>query len=183
VRVGGTLEREAVRLLRDVPGVLVEPSAKTEGRADVIIQVGGVTHVIEVKTQPLTNAVAARQLIAYAQHLPDPTRLVVVAHSITQEAKERLVEPGVGFLDATGAKYVDLPGLYLWTEGRLQAAGALATKEPKGVRLSGKAGVATEAMLNDLERRWTGSRPSHRSACVGRTRPSTVSALGARGAG
>lgn len=148
------MEREAVRLLRDVPGVLVDPSAKTEGRADVIIQVGGVTHVIEVKSQPLTNAAAAQQIIAYAQHLPDPTRLIVVAHTITEEARQRLVEAGVGFLDATGAKYLDLPGLYLWTEGRAQAAGALPTREPKGVRLSGKTGVAAEAMLNDPGRPW-----------------------------
>ena len=154
MKVSGNLEREAVRLLRDVPGVLVEPGAKTRGRPDAIIQVGGVTHVIEVKSQPLTNATAAQKLIAYAQELPDPTRLIVVAHTITEEARQRLVEAGIGFLDATGAKYLDLPGLYLWTEGRPQAAGVLAPKHPQGLRLSGKAGVATEAMLNDPERRW-----------------------------
>jgi hypothetical protein len=65
----------------------------------------------------------------------------VVAHTITEEAKQqRLVEAGVGFLDATGAKYLDLPGLYLWTEGRLQAAETLTPKEPQGVRLSGRRG-------------------------------------------
>lgn len=154
VKVGGTLEREAVRLLRDIPGVLVEPGTKTKGRPDTIIQVGGVTHVIEFKSQPVTNAAAAQQIIAYAQALPDPTRLIVVARTITAEARQRLVEAGVGFLDATGAKYVDLPGLYLCTEGRPQAAGALAQKDPPGLRLSGRAGVASEAILNDPGRRW-----------------------------
>ena len=154
MKIGGTLEREAVRLLRDVPGALVEPDTKTKGRPDATIQVGGVTHVIEVKSQPITNAAAARQLIAYAQELPDPRRLIVVARTITAEARQRLAEAGVGFLDATGAKYLDLPGLYLWTEGRPQGAGALAPKDPPGLRLSGRAGVATEGMLNDPERRW-----------------------------
>lgn len=154
VKVSGTLEREALRLLRDVPGVLVEPGTKTKGRPEAIIQVGGVTHVIEVKSQPITNAAAARQLVSYAQELPDPTHLIVVARTVTEEARQRLVEAGIGFLDATGAKYLDLPGLYLWTEARTHAAGPLAPKEPSGVRLSGKAGVATQAMLNNPERLW-----------------------------
>jgi hypothetical protein len=153
VKVGGALEREAIRLLRDVPGVLVEPKTKAGDRPDAIIRVGSVTHHIEVKAQPLTNAAAAQQLIAYAQHLPDPTRLVVVAHTITEDARERLAEAGIGFFDAAGAKFLDLPGLYLWTEARTPDT-TTAPKDAPGVRLAGKAGVATEALLHQPQRRW-----------------------------
>jgi hypothetical protein len=110
-----------------------------------------VTHHVKIKAQARTNAAVAQQLITSAQHLPGHTHLVVVADTITEDAQERLAEAGIGFLDATGAKFLDLPGLYLWTQADTVARAA---SDVPGVRLAGKAGVATEALLHDHDRIW-----------------------------
>lgn len=154
MKIGGALEREAVRILRDVPGVTVEPTAETGDRPDVIIGVGDVTAVVEVKAQQLTNAAAAQQLIAYARTLPQTTHLVVVARSITNDARARLAAAGIGFLDTTGAKSLDLPGLVVWTEGRTRPTAGIGPSQGQGITLAGKSGIATQTLLIEPERRW-----------------------------
>jgi hypothetical protein len=154
VNIGGALEQDAVRILRDVPGVAIEPRGETGDRPDVIIRAGHVMAVVQVKAQQLTNAAAAQQLIAYARSLPETTHLIVVARSITREARARLAEEGIGFLDATGAKSLDLPGLFLWTEGGRHPNKGKAGSESHGIKLAGKAGVATQALLIDPARPW-----------------------------
>lgn len=154
VSIGGDLERDAVRILRDVPGVTIEPRGEAGDRPDVIIRAGDVMAVVEVKAQQLINAAAAQQLIAYARSLPETTHLIVVARAITRDARARLAEAGIGFLDTTGAKSLHLPGLFLWTEGRRHPNMGKTGSESQGIRLAGKAGVATQALLIDPARPW-----------------------------
>lgn len=153
VNIKGPLEGNALRLLRDIPGVAVEPTAFTNRRPDVVIRVGDVTHVVEVKAQRLTNAAAARQIVEYARELPRGAHLLVVARTTTEEARRMLEEEGVGIVDTQGNMRVEFPGLFLWTEGRLPPATGQRQKDPP-VKLTGKAGVAAQALLREPHRKW-----------------------------
>lgn len=153
VNIKGPLERRALRLLHEIPGVAVEPTALTTRRPDILIRAGEVTHVIEVKAQRLTNAAAARQIIEYAQHLPESTHLLLVARTTTEEARRLLEEEGIGVIDTQGNMRIEFPGVFLWTEGRRPPATQHGQKEPP-VKLTGKAGVAGQALLREPRRRW-----------------------------
>lgn len=153
MNIKGPLEKDALRLLQEIPGVTVEPTAATKRRPDIVIRAGDVTHVVEIKAQRLTNAAAARQLAEYARHLPKGTRLLVVSRTTTQEARRLLEEQGVGVIDTQGNMRVELPGLFLWTEGRPGSA-VREDREQTRVKLTGKAGVATQALLREPQRRW-----------------------------
>ncbi len=152
VNIQGPLGREALRILQGVPRVGVEPTPATKRRRDIVVRAGDVTHVVEVKTQRVTNASAARQHAAYAEGLPEGTHLLLVARTTTAEALQILEEAGVAVIDATGNIRIELPGLFLWTEGR-RATPAPTTGAPP-VKLMGKAGVATQVLLADPERQW-----------------------------
>jgi DNA-binding MarR family transcriptional regulator len=101
----------------------------------------------------VTNAAAARQLVEYARHLPRGTTLLLVARTTTEEARRLLEEQGVGILDTQGNMRLDLPGLFVWTEGRPAPATRENQKEPP-VKLTGKAGVVAQALLREPQRRW-----------------------------
>ena len=153
VNFRGPLERDAVRILRAIPGVTVEPTT-AKGRGDIVIQAGEVTSVVEVKALRVTNAAAARQLAEYAKKLPGDTHLIVVARTTTEQARELLEEAGVGLLDAAGNIRVRLPGLFIWTEGRREIPRNLAGSDEPPVKLTGKAGIAAEALLAEPDREW-----------------------------
>ncbi len=153
MNIKGPLEKGVLRLLREIPGVTVEPAVATRRRPDIVIQAGDVTHVIEVKAQRATNAAAARQFAEYACHLPKGTYLLVVARTTTEEARRLLEEQGVGVIDTQGNMRVALPGLFLWSEGRPVPVTHEAQRESP-VKLAGKAGVAAQALLCEPHRRW-----------------------------
>lgn len=153
VNIGGAVEQDAARLLRDVPGIAVEPGRQAR-HGDVVIRAGQVTVAVELKTQRLTNAVAARQAVAYARSLPADTHLVVVAQSITEDARDQLTRAGIGFIEGTGAIRLDLPGLYVWRDGqRPDTPGRPRGTQP--IAVSGKAGVAAQRLLHQPDRAWT----------------------------
>lgn len=154
VNITGPLDREAVRVLRDAPRVTVEPTTATGGRPDVVIRAGDVTYVVEVKSQRVTNAAAAQQLAAYAKAMPKGTHLLLVARTTTAEARRLLEGAGVAVIDTAGNIRVELPGLFLWTEGRHIATPARDTAVGPPVKLTGKAGVAAQALLLDAGRQW-----------------------------
>lgn len=153
LNIAGALEPDALRILREVPGVKAEPAPATKRRSDIIIRAGDVTHVVEVKAQRVTNAAAARQLAEYARNLAEGTHLILIARTTTEEARHLLEEAGVGVIDTLGNMRVALPGLFLWTEGRPAPAGRDVQGEPPA-KLTGKAGVATQALLRAPERYW-----------------------------
>jgi len=152
LNIEGPLPRDALRILQDVAGVTAEVIGSDQ-RADVVIRAGDVVHVVEVRTRRDANAASARQFADYARHLPQGTYLLVVARTTTAEARNLLEEAGVGVIDGHGNMRVKLPGLFLWTEGRTAVPGRDLQPEPP-VKLSGKAGVAAQALLRAPERRW-----------------------------
>src|SRR5205807_10624340 len=117
------------------------------------VRAGHVTVAIELKAQRLTNAAAARQAVAYARALPPDAHLVLVAQSITEDARDQLTRAGIGFIDGTGTIRLDLPGLYIWRDGQRQDAPTRKQSQP--VALSGKAGVAAQTLLREPGRPWT----------------------------
>ncbi len=153
VNIEGPLEKDVLRLLQEIPGVTAEPTAATKRRPDIVIRAGDVAHVVEVKAQRVTHAAAARQIVEYAQHLPEGAHLLLVARTTTEEARHLLEEAGVGVIDTNGNMRVELPGLFLWTEGRPAAAPRERQQEPP-VKLTGKAGVAAQVLLREPQRRW-----------------------------
>jgi hypothetical protein len=153
MNIEGPLEKDVLRLLQDIPGVTAEPTAETKRRPDIVIRAGDVTHVVEVKAQRITNAAAARQLVEYAGHLPKGTHLLLVARTTTEEARRLLEDAGVAVIDTQGNMRVELPGLFLWTEGMPALATREVQHEPP-VKLTGKAGVVAQALLREPQRKW-----------------------------
>ncbi len=153
MNIEGPLEKDVLRLLQEIPGVTAEPTADAKRRPDIVIRAGDVTHVVEVKAQRVTNAAAARQLVEYARRLPKGTHLLLVARTTTEEARHLLEAAGVAVVDTQGNMRVELPGVFLWTEGRPAAATREVQNEPP-VKLTGKAGVAAQALLREPQRRW-----------------------------
>lgn len=76
----------------------------------------------------------------------------MVAQSITAEAREQLTQAGVGFIDATGAIRLNLPGLFVWRDG--QRPDGPARTSTQAITLSGKAGAAAQALLREPARLW-----------------------------
>jgi hypothetical protein len=153
MNIEGPLEKDVLRILQEIPGVTAEPTTGKR-RQDIVVRAGDVTHVVEVKAQRTTNAAAARQLVEYARHLPKGAHLLLVAQTTTEEARQLLEEAGVGVIDTQGNMRIELPGLFLWTEGRHGAAQPREKADQPPVKLMGKAGVAAQALLEDTERQW-----------------------------
>jgi hypothetical protein len=151
VKIRGRLDQEAVRILRDVPDVAIEV-APPKQRHDIVLQAGDVELAVEVKAQRTINAAAARQLVEYAKQLGG-AYLVVVARTTTEDARKLLEDAGVGLVDAAGNLRIQLPGIFVWTEGRREEGQAGREGEPP-VKLTGKAGVVAEALLAEPEREW-----------------------------
>jgi len=101
----------------------------------------------------MTHAAAARQVVEYARHLREGTHLLLVARTTTQEARRLLEEAGVSVIDTVGNVRVKLPGLFLWSEGR-PAPRRRDFPGESPVRLTGKAGVAAQALLRAPKRHW-----------------------------
>ncbi|MCV7216227.1 hypothetical protein H7J51_13140 [Mycobacterium crocinum] len=147
------MERTALSILRDIDGVTTEATSGDGRKADIVIHAGDVSHVVELKAQRSINAANARALIEQAQRLPKATHLLLVARSTTKEARRLLADAGVALIDGQGNMRVDLPGIFVWTERRPPHAASEKTSESP-VKLTGKAGIATQALLGDPERWW-----------------------------
>ena len=152
VNIEGVFEKEALRVLHDIPEVSVVEAPSGRRRPDVVVRAGGVTCLVELKTQPHTNAAAARQLAEHARQLAEDTWLLLVARTTTAEARQILEDAGVAVIDGLGNMNVQLPGMFLRTEGQREGPPRHAAQTP--VRLTGKAGVAVQALLLAPERLW-----------------------------
>lgn len=153
VKIEGNLGAEALRILRDVPGVAVEkPHAGDGGNpGETVLRFGQAAEPVALAVRRQANAAAAWQLVQQAEATPD-ANLLVVAAATTAEAREILERHGVGVVDGLGNAHVELPGLVLHTEGR-RRRGAGGRTQPQ-TRLAGKAGVAAQALLLAPEREW-----------------------------
>jgi hypothetical protein len=153
LNIEGPLEGDALSILHQVPGVTTKLTAGGRKKQAIVVRAGDVSHVVEVKTQRETNAAAACQLIEHARQLPDDMHLLVVARTTTEEARRILADAGVAIIDAQGNMRVELPGVFVWAEGRPIPTTAEKRYEPP-VKLTGKAGVATQALLLEPLRWW-----------------------------
>jgi hypothetical protein len=156
VKLEGPFSQEALRILRDIPDidVDVEVALPGGGRPDFVIRAGDATYVVEVKAQRVANAAAARQLVEYAHQLPGAIPVLLVAGTTTAEARAILEDNGVAVIDGLGNMRVALPGLFLRAEGERNAPRTKEASSQPPVKLTGKAGVATQAILREPSRKW-----------------------------
>ena len=149
---GRQLEADALRILREIPGleVVVEPRVD-DRRSDLVMRFGGTSALVVIEVKRHANAATAWQLLHHAEAYPD-TPLLLIASDTTEEARRILTEHGVGVVDGLGNAHLELPGLLVHREARRRAKPG-ATELPP-TRLRGKAGVAAQALLLDVRRAW-----------------------------
>jgi hypothetical protein len=116
-----------------------------------VIHFAGTDEHIVVEFKKVANAATAWQLAEYAKALPGRP-LLLIATETTAEARAILGEQGIGLVDGLGNAHIELPGLLFHLEGRRRPRRA--GGEPTPTRLSGKAGVAAQALLLDPPRAW-----------------------------
>jgi hypothetical protein len=146
-----SLEAEALRILREVPGVTVEPrpSRRDEG-VDVVIKFGGERRAVALEFKHRANAATAWQVVRGAEARPDAA-LVLVARESTVEARAILKRHGIAMVDGVGNAHIELPGLFLHVERSSRGRAPTKVRPP---RLSGKAGVIAQALLLHPDRVW-----------------------------
>lgn len=154
VKIEGALDREALRILRDVPGVSVEALRSGRGGrgGDAVVRFAGAAEPVAIEVKRHANAATAWQLVQQAQAMPED-RLLLVAGDTTAEARRILERHGVAVVDGRGNAHVELAGLLLHLEGQQHKRGD-APRAPAAARLMGKAGVAGQALLLGPDREW-----------------------------
>ena len=154
VKIMGHLEADALRILRDTPGITViagGPKRGADHRADAVVRFAGKRANIIVEVKRRANAATAWQLVHRAMAHP-ATPLLVVAGDTTAEARQILQDHAIAIVDGLGNAHIAVPGLLLHVEGRRHRR-PLATSTPPA-RLTGKAGVAAQALLLNPNRPW-----------------------------
>ena len=154
LNIAGPLRGDAMRILRDVPGVAARRVAPKRRGADYTISATGVSYAVEVKARRIVNAAIARQLAEYAKQMPKGVHLLVVAQATTEEARHVLDKAGVAVIDTLGNIRIAFPHLFVWTEGSPAARGRDGGGQ-RAVKLTGKAGVVVQALLSAPERKWS----------------------------
>jgi hypothetical protein len=151
VKIEGHFGAEALRILRDVPGVAVE-KAGAGGRGDAVIRFGPAAEAVAVEVKRRANAATAWQIVQQSRAAPDGN-LLLVAEATTADAREILERHGVALVDGLGNAHVELPGFVLHTEAQPGRRGG--TPRPQThTRLAGKAGVGAQALLLEPAREW-----------------------------
>jgi hypothetical protein len=156
VKIEANLGAEALRILRDVPGVRAEAvrTGPDTRRGDAVLRLGSKTKPLSVEVKRQANAATAWQLVQQAEGVPDGT-LLLVAGATTAEARDILERHGVAVVDGLGNAHVDLPGFFVHTEGtRPRGRGDGPSRPRLRARLAGKAGVAAQALLLEPDRAW-----------------------------
>lgn len=159
VNIQGRFEADALRVLREVPGLTVVAEPGPAGRrVDAILRFAGREEPIAVEFKRRANAATARQLVHQSETLAD-TPLLIVAGETTVEARTILVEHGIGVIDGLGNAHLALPGLLFHLEGRRRQHQAAGPVTP--IRLRGKAGIAAQALLLQPDRDWKVQELAH----------------------
>lgn len=152
VNIQGRFGADALRVLRDIPGLTVVAEPGGAGRrVDAILRFADREAPIAVEFKRRVNAATARQIVHQSETLAD-TPLLMVAGETTVEARAILEEHGIGVIDGAGNAHLELPGLLFHLEGRRSQRGAAGPITP--IRLRGKAGIAAQALLLQPDREW-----------------------------
>jgi hypothetical protein len=146
VKLKGAFEAEALRILREIPGLAVtrEPPG-ADRRRDAMVGFAGSHAQIAVEIKKRANAATAWQLVHEA-HKGAP--LLLIADETTAEAREILEAHGIAVIDGLGNAHIELPGLLFHLEGRRPR------QQARPARLTGKAGVVAQALLLAPQRGW-----------------------------
>jgi hypothetical protein len=154
VKIEGSFGPEALRILRDVPGLRAEAVRKAphRGHSDAVLRLGSTAEPLAVEVKRQANAATAWQLVQQARDASDGT-LLLVAGATTAEAREILERHGVAVVDGLGNAHVELPGFFVHTEGKRRRSDEPARPQPRA-RLAGKAGVAAQALLLHPDQAW-----------------------------
>lgn len=141
-------EAAIARVLGVVPGLsLTAETVRADDGVDGVLEFGGTRERVVFQVKSRASAATAWQLVREAVGRPDRPAVLVAGES-TADARRILREHGIGMVDSLGNAHIELPGLLVHVEGGHRADYA------RPVRLSGKAGVAAQALLLHQGRRW-----------------------------
>jgi hypothetical protein len=149
VKIEGRLEPEALRVLEHIPAIAAVPSEPSDSdRADAILRFAGSDYPVIIEVKNRGNAAAAWQLVRHLEAMPPDAHGVLIADETTADARSILQQHGAGVVDGLGNVHLELPGLLLHVEATRSSSST------RRSRLSGKAGVAVQALLTDPGREW-----------------------------
>lgn len=148
VKLEGPFEADALRVLREIPGmvVLAEPAGE-DRRVDAFLGFAGGRVRVAVEIKQRANVATAWQLVHEADARPG-TPLLLIADETTAEARAILGEYGIAVVDGLGNAHIELPGLLFHLEGRGRP------QQSRPTRLTGKAGLVAQALLLHSDRGW-----------------------------
>jgi hypothetical protein len=146
VKLEGLFEAETLRILRQIPGMVVIARPPGEDRgADAFLESSGGRVRLAVETRQRAKAATAWQLV-HAAEVTVGAPLLLIAAETTAEARAILGEHGIAVVDGLGNAHIELPGLLFHLEGRRRP------QQSRPARLSGKAGLIAQALLLDPAR-------------------------------
>lgn len=150
LKIKGTFKADALRILRNIPGLSVvqEPAGPDRG-SDAIVRFADNRIPVAIEFKQRANTATAWQLTHLAQTRAN-TPLLLVAGQTTRKAREVLRKHGIAVVDGLGNAHIELPGLLFHLEGRRKPRGAGAP----ATRLRGKSGNVAQALLLHPERAW-----------------------------
>lgn len=152
VNLEGSFEAQALRILREIPGLtVIAEQGRPDRGIDAILRFAGNRAPIAVEFKQRANPATAWQLVHFARARPD-MRLLLIAGETTKEARAILQDHGIAVIDGLGNAHIELPGLLFHLEGRRRPERPAGTISP--TRLKGKAGVVAQALLLHPDRVW-----------------------------
>lgn len=126
---------------------MVPVPAEEDQGVDAVLEFAGSRTRVLFQVKSRASAATAWQVARYAEGRHG-TPVLLVAGETTAEARDILRREGVGVADGLGYAHIELPGLLIHLDGRQ------GHEQARPVRLSGKAGVAAQALLREPERDW-----------------------------
>lgn len=181
VNIGGTLEAEALHILRSTPGLTVvhaeavhdravaddraaahggiladvsmgAAAASRAPRVDALVRFAGKKTPIAIEFKQRANAATAWDLVHRA-HLRRKMALLLIAGETTAETRAILEKHRIGLIDGLGNVHLEIPGLMFHLEGRRRPRSTKG-KKPRA-HLRGKSGIVAQTLLLDPERAWS----------------------------
>lgn len=156
MKIEGDFGALAGRILNGLPDVEVirrEARGPSGRGADAVVRFAGSKTQVAIEARKRLNAAAARQIVALAED--KDLRVIAIAEETTADARRILAFHGIGIVDGLGNADLRLPGLWMHIEGHPERDPLkMPTNAAPKARLSGKTGVAAQALLLEPERGW-----------------------------
>jgi len=151
MNIGLVLEAEALRILREIPDLVVTtepPDTTVRPPADAMIRHAGTETPVAIEVKRRCDAATAHRIAHTARKTPE-IPLILVARETTATARRVLEDAGIAYVDGLGNAHLELPGLIVRLAARRKPP-------PKRARsaLSGKSGLVAQALLLEPDRKW-----------------------------